>query len=420
MIRVLLAKDLRRARRNPTPWLVHLAMPLLITALIGMAFGRGSGGGGGMGRVKLALVDEDDSMLTRFLRGALTQREAGKHLEVNLTDRAEALGLLTNNQISAAVILPAGFTDDYLAGRQGVSLELVKNPAQSIYPAMVEELLGGVVTVLNALARPLQQAAPPWQTALDRPGGPDWTAMANLIQGSGEQLEAARPYLFPPLVGYTRESRTETPKEPTPGMGVFAFLLPGLTAVFLLFMADNAIRDLYREGRFGTLERYRTLRQHLIEFIAAKVLFALVILLIAMAILLGGGALLFGFSWRAPGLLALLGLSYGLFAAGFMAVIAGLAGKERRADILNTVLAMMMGLAGGCMFPADQLPGFLRTYVTPYMPTRWFVAAAHDLQSGGEGRVWLMATLGLLALGLVALWLAARLFTRRLERGIRA
>ncbi len=85
MIRVLLTKDLRRARRNPTPWLVHLAMPLLITALIGLSFGRGSGGGG-MGRIKLALVDEDDSMLTRFLRGALTQREAGKHLEVNLTD----------------------------------------------------------------------------------------------------------------------------------------------------------------------------------------------------------------------------------------------------------------------------------------------------------------------------------------------
>jgi hypothetical protein len=66
MIRVLLAKDLRRARRNPTPWLVHLAMPLLITALIGFAFGGGSSGGGGLGRIKLALVDEDDSVLTGF------------------------------------------------------------------------------------------------------------------------------------------------------------------------------------------------------------------------------------------------------------------------------------------------------------------------------------------------------------------
>ena len=420
MIRVLLAKDLRRAQRNPTPWLVHLAMPLLITALIGFAFGGGSSGGGGLGRIKLALVDEDDSVLTGFLRGALNQSDAGKHLEVTFTERAEAMRLLTENRISAAAIIPAGFTDDYLAGRNGVVLELVKNPAQSYYPAIVEELLGALVTALNALARPLQQEAPAWQAAFDRPGGPDWTAVSALIQGSGDRLESARAYLFPPLIGYGRESRAEAAKAEESGLNVFAYLLPGLTAVFLLFMADNAVRDLYREGRFGTLERYRTIRQNLIEFIAAKVLFALVVLLMATAILLGGGSWLFGFSWRLPLPLVALCVAYAFFAAGLMAFIAGLAGKERRADLLNTVVAMALGLAGGCMFPAEQLPAFLRELITPYMPTRWFVAAVHELQLGTVGKVWLSALGGLFALGLAGLWAAARLFARRLERGIRA
>jgi ABC-2 type transport system permease protein len=420
MIRVLLAKDLRRARRNPTPWLVNLAMPLLITALIGLAFGGSSSGGGGLGRIKLALVDEDDSVLTGFLRGALNQREAGEHLELTLTDRASAMRLLTENQISAAAIIPAGFTADYLAGRSNVVLELVKNPAQSYHPAIVEELLSALVTGLNALARPLQQEAPAWQAALDRPGGPDWTALAALIQGSGDRLESARAYLFPPLIGYGRESRVEPNKAEAPGLSVFAYILPGLTAVFLLFMADNAVRDLYREGRFGTLNRFRTIRQNLLEFILAKVLFAIVVLLIASTILLGGGSWLFGFSWRLPLPLAALCLAYAFFAAGLMSFIAGLAGKEQRADMLNTVVAMGLGLAGGCMFPAEQLPAFLREIITPYMPTQWFVLAARELQSGSAGQVWLWALGGLLGLGLACLWAAAALFTRRLERGIRA
>ena len=45
MIGVLLAKDLRRAWRNPLPWVIFLALPLCVTALIGLAFGGKSDGG---------------------------------------------------------------------------------------------------------------------------------------------------------------------------------------------------------------------------------------------------------------------------------------------------------------------------------------------------------------------------------------
>jgi hypothetical protein len=103
-----------------------------------------------------------------------------------------------------------------------------------------------------------------------------------------------------------------------------------------------------------------------------------------------------------------------------MAFIAGLAGKEQRADLLNTVVAMGLGLAGGCMFPAEQLPLFLREGVTPFMPTRWFVVGVRELQSGIAGHVWLSALFGLLGLGLASLWASTLMFGRRLQRGTRA
>src|SRR5678816_397647 len=80
MLRVLLAKDLRRTRRNPLPLVINILIPLVITALVGLTFG-GKSDSGSLGRIRFALVDEDKTILSDFLRGAANQREGGKYLE---------------------------------------------------------------------------------------------------------------------------------------------------------------------------------------------------------------------------------------------------------------------------------------------------------------------------------------------------
>jgi ABC-type multidrug transport system permease subunit len=418
LIGILVAKDLRRAWRNPIPYVIHLAMPVLITALIGLAFGR-SASEGGLGRIRLAIVDEDDSPLTRFLRGALNQADRGKSFDPVFTTREAAMRDIAENRLSAVAVIPRDFTRHYLTGDSGVTLELVKNPAQSFHPAIVEEMLQMLVTALNAVARNFQSDFPEWQAAFNRPGGPDFTKAGSLMIRSGEKLQAAQSILFPPLVGLEKEQRPDAKKIQNPGWNVFAFILPGMAAVFLLFLADVAVRDLYREGRFGTLERFHSLRQGLRVFVSAKVVFALVILLIGAAILLEGGALMFRFQWKHPVPLVFVALAYAFFAAGFMALMAALAGKEKRADVLNNVVAMGLGLAGGCMFPAEQLPGFLREHITPLMPTQWFTAAVRGMESGMPGHGWVWTSLELAILGWALISMAAWLFHRRIARGIR-
>jgi ABC-2 type transport system permease protein len=255
--------------------------------------------------------------------------------------------------------------------------------------------------------------------------------VADLVVQTGERIESARHYLFPPLIGYGKvKPRPEDEGNAGPSLagqaganpvaGIFWFILPGMAAMFLLFIADNAVRDLYREQRFQTLQRFRTLRHGLVIFVGAKVAFAMVILLISSLILFGGGAMVFRFHWSSPVALAVLTVAYALFAAGFMALIASLAGTEKRADTLNTIIAMGMGLVGGCMFPRDQLPAFIGSQVTPLMPTFWFADAARALQTGMAGHSWVDATLMLTAVGLTFIGLAAWIFRQRLERGARS
>jgi ABC-type polysaccharide/polyol phosphate export permease len=81
---------------------------------------------------------------------------------------------------------------------------------------------------------------------------------------------------------------------------------------------------------------------------------------------------------------------------------------------------MALGLVGGCAFPANQLPAFLREHVTTLMPSYWFVDTARNLQFGGADVAWGLVTLKLVLLSVVLLALAAVLFRRKFKMGLRA
>jgi ABC-type multidrug transport system permease subunit len=429
MLRVLLAKDLRRARRNPLPWLINLIVPLAMTALIGMVFG-GKSGSGALGRIRFAVVDEDKSVLSDFLRGSANQNEGGKHLEPVFMERADALREINANKISAVLIIHTNFMRNYLTAREPVSLDLIKNPAESIHPAVLEELLGAVVTGLNAISRNFNSEFPDWQAVFEGKG--DYHRVSFLIERAGDKLKTAKKYINPPLVSYEKEApathqtsaagnSAQSGKSTGDGLGgVFAFLLIGLSAMFLLFLGQNAMTDLHREVRYRTFERYQTLRDSLTPFIVGKVLFAVVMLLLCSAVMLGGGGLIFRVHWQHPVVLLVLALGYAGFTAAFFAVLVALVPDERRAALLNNIAGMALGIVGGCAFPAKQLPAFLRDHVTPWMPSNWFVETARNLQSSGENVAWGFVLLKLAALSVILIALAALLFRRKFKTGLRA
>lgn len=430
MLRVLLAKDLRRAWRNPLPWCINLALPLCIAALIGLVFG-GHSEDDALGKIHFAVVDEDDSLLTGLLRGAANQGRGGKYLQPEFLTRAEAMRQINASQLSAVVIIPTNFTSNYFSGSEKATLELIKNPAESIHPAVLEELLGVVTTSLNAIARNFQSEFPEWRAVFS--GKEDYRKVASLIERGGEKLKTAKAFVNPPLVSYTKEKPQPKPKpdEPTgagskvaetkksPAFNVFAYLLAGLSAMFLLFIASNGMGDLHREVRLRTFHRYHTMHERLLPFVTGKVIFTVVLLLISSAIMLGGGALIFHIHWSQPFALALLALGYATFAAGLMATLASIISDERTANVLNNIAGMALGLVGGCAFPAERLPVFLREHVTPLLPSYWFTTAVRDLEFGGGNLSWPWVALKLAATGAALIGLAVLLFRRRFKAGLR-
>lgn len=418
LLGILLAKDLKRVRRNPVPWLLALLLPFLITGLIGFVFG-GSGSGGGLGTIRIAVVDEGDSVLTEILRNSFNHPNDDQpvQFEAVLLERDEAVARVTNNELSAALVVPANFLDQFLAGEEPAALELIKNPAQGIHPAIVEEMTATLVTVLNGARRVLGDELPKWREVFDDEGEFDLLTVGGLLVDAGNDLAVVRDYLFPPLITFASSTRADASEPARPEASLFGYVLLGLIALCLLMMADQGMRDLYREFRFRTLLRYRTARESLMTFISSKVIFAAVTVVLGAVIMFAGGAAIFGIDWPHPFVLAALTVCYAAFAAGFLGLLAALAGSERRADLLNTLVVMVVGLAGGCMFPPEMFPPFLREVIMPLMPTAWFAEAGRGLLSGDPNASTLMAGFKLAGMGVVCIGLAAIMFRWRIGRG---
>src|SRR5438034_10633486 len=340
MLWTLLIKDLRRARHNPWPYLLNLALPLCNTALIGLVFGPSSKGGG-LGQITFAVVDEDDSVLSSLLRGAMNQGDFKKHLEARF-------------------------------------LEII-----------------------------------------EKEGRPDMKRIAGLLVRVGDRFEQAGHYLFPPLIGYEATTHKKAKAE-GPALNIFAFLLPGMAAMFLLFLADHAIRDLYREISARTLDRFRTLNDRLLPFIVSKVVLAMAVVVLGSIVIFGGSVLIFGIHWERPLAMAGVILAFGLFGSGFMAFLAALARSERRANAVNSVMVMCLSFVGGSFFPARQLTPLFRDHLSPLMPNYWFIETLRELQSGGGEMPWAWTALKLSVFGLALVIAASWIFQRALAKGIRA
>lgn len=426
MLRALIGKDLCRAWRNPLPWLLNLALPLCLTAIIGLAFGGGGSDDNQLGRIKFAIVDQDDSILSQFLRGAVGQEKAAQYLDPVFLDRAAALRQLNDSKLSAVLVIPTNFTSNYLTG-QKVELELVKNPAEQIHPAVLEELLGVVTTAMNALSRNFFAEFPNWRRIAEGKAEPHEIGL--LVESTGNKFKALRNYLDPPLVGLnqndkkTSDSTLPSPKTSKPAsktsqpeFNLFAYVLGGMTAMFLLMLASQGMADLHREMAKHTFERYHTVRERLLPFVLGKALFTGAVVALGALILLGGGAIIFHIRWPRPIALAALTLTYVCFATGIMAVLVALAPDARYANAMNNVISMIFGLP--CVFPPENLPPLMRDHLAPALPTFWYAHTVRELWWSQAS--WHTTAIRLAAVALVCLLLAAFLFRRRFQKGIRA
>jgi ABC-type multidrug transport system permease subunit len=211
-------------------------------------------------------------------------------------------------------------------------------------------------------------------------------------------------------LGIDEQSATGAPRR----LNTFDQNVPGFSVTFLLLgMLLGVSLALLDEREWGTLERLRSMPAPLSALLVAKLAARIVVGVLQMLLLFVVGRMAFGIS-LGPEPWALLLPTFGIVFAGtaFGLVVAGLARSREAVLPLGSIVIVTMAAVGGCWWPIDLEPRWMRSLALG-LPTTWAMAAYNDLMIRRQTfTAALRPTAVLLAHGAaylaIGLWLFAR------------
>ena len=113
---LIVIKDLRRRLRNPAAVISMMLIPIVITLLVGLVFGRS--GRVELPRIRVLLVDNDDGLFSHFIRQAMQQERFAEMIELIEVEAAEGRAMIENGKASALIEKPVRVRQDHLGHDQ--------------------------------------------------------------------------------------------------------------------------------------------------------------------------------------------------------------------------------------------------------------------------------------------------------------
>lgn len=357
---IISLKDLRSRFRDRSALLVGIVVPLALAAIFNAVF---SGVAGGNVAIRLAVADDDHGAVARvFVDNVL----GGVSRSGVITVRAEpslaaARRQVSSGSVSAAIVVPAGFTAAVEAN-QPAALQVIGNADAPISTEVARSIANGYTAELNRVRLSVATAA-------------------SLRSGSDvTQLIAAATATEPPVEVVDQSTAT---KELNPK----SFYAAGMAVFFVFFTVQFGVTGLLEERANGTLARLLAAPIRRSSILAGKMLTSLILGVVSMSVLVVATTLLFGASWGNPVGVAVLIVAAVLAAMGIMALVATMARSAEQAGNSQSVVAVILGLLGGTFFPVARAPGVLST-ITFLTPQAWFLRGLGDLRAGHLGAVW--------------------------------
>ncbi|WP_330275882.1 ABC transporter permease [Lentzea sp. NBC_00516] len=356
---LIAARDLRERARDRTAYVLALVLPLGLAGIFTLILGNV---GGDSQLFRYAVVDSDRGAIARtFTDEVLRGAASSGAIEIRpAATEQEARTLVDKGEATAAFLLPAGLTEDVLAGRAArievvgdvdapTGTQVARSLAQSYTDRLTAVRQAVAATIHSGLTTSPAELAAEAAAALPRVTVAEDTT-------TSRQLDAKTQYAA--------------------GMAVF----------FLFFAVQLGVTGLLEERRTGTMARLLAAPVRRSSILAGKLLTSVIIGVLSMTVLVVASSLLMGARWGNPLGVAMLVLSGVLAATGAMAVVAALAKTPDQAGGWQAVIAIVLGSLGGAFFPVAQAGGVLEV-LSLAAPHRWFLRGLADLAGGDVAAV---------------------------------
>lgn len=409
----ILRRDLTRYWRNPLRTALLFAIPLVMAAAVALAFG---GGGGDSITIKILLFDEDDSLLSKLLKGAAGSSEMEQYLEV-IPVGEEGYEMMERGEASALIHLQEDFTADYLNGEQ-TTIKVVKNPSERFLPRVVDEGVHIGAVGLSEASRVFRAELEQVGQFAEGNGFPADLAVAGLSTGINQKLSGLEQYLFPPIVDLESVTlKPEGPEDDTKDLNILAYILPGYSIMGILFFAQSATRDILLDRESGLLRHLLTAPVSPTDYLLGKCLSVFVVSTLGFLFLVIIG-IAAGVNWGPPLAVAALVLASALAAGGLLVLIMSVVGSERQGDTLTTIVIIISSMLGGAFVPVSQLPEFIKP-VSAATIVYWASEGFTKLIVFDQGFGAIVPNLIVLTVvGIAFMLIGALVLKRKIERGV--
>ncbi|WP_327635210.1 ABC transporter permease [Kribbella sp. NBC_00482] len=373
---VIAAKDLRQRFRDRSALVLGFVAPIAVAALMSFAFS-----GVENFHADVALVDNDRGQIAAALRTALTGPELSEVLTIrDAGDEAEARRLIGDGDVGAAFVVPRGFSAAAV-GDEPVGLRVLADPDEPLQAEVARAVADAYVTQLNADRLSVH-------TAL----------AAGVSRSRSDELAAA-------VAGLRLPESVEARPTGYRQLTTASYYAPAMGILFVLFAIGFTARSYFAEARTGTLERIAAAPVRRGAVLLGKSLAVFVYSVASLGTLAVVSSLAFGARWGPvlPAAALIIALSAVLVA--FTALVVAVAGTERQADGIASMVTFALLLLGGNFVLVSQAPETLRTLAL-LTPNGWALRGFTDLATGAAATSAIQPVLIILgmagALGAVA------------------
>ncbi|MBT3322494.1 MAG: ABC transporter permease [Anaerolineae bacterium] len=414
-------KDTLIAFRDRNAILLMIAAPLMISMIMGAAFGNMGGNTSPISEISLIIVNADKGELGKNFTEIISSIDVESSEGIKplfaveeYIDKDEAIAQVEIGKARGVLYIPVDFSTHVENRGESVNpplLEVYTDPSASISPGIIRGVVQRIVNGFNTISIGNNVAVEQIFENLDENSAQEiYANLENL-----EEIIIAENESFGKVEG-RRERIIITSKTLGAGedLDLLGYFVPSMSIFFLMFAAFEGTRSILEEERDGTLHRLMITPTSIIEILLGKIGGTFLTGILQFVILVAISALLFGVHWSDSLLpLILLTIVTVIAVTSLGAFLAGFSRNANQAGILGSTLNLVFAILGGNFILTTAFPDWL-TIISKLTVNRWALDGFSTLALSHGTLINILPNIAaLLGMAIFYFTLATVLFKRR-------
>ncbi|MDH6447651.1 MULTISPECIES: ABC transporter permease [unclassified Streptomyces] len=355
VVLAIAAKDLRQRLRDRSAWVIVFLAPVLITALMALAFTNNEDF-----RADIGVVDLDRGTAAT----GLTQVLRSPELEGTVRTRSygaesDARRAVDAGDVHVAIVVPAGFTEA-LNGGGSTPVRILDSVDYGLQAQLARAVTESYVAQVNA----------------------DRLSVATAVAAGAPRADVPRLAARAAVLRLPEQVRAQgLPDDP---LKVISYFGPSMGMFFVLFTVGFGARGYFVEQQQGTLDRIAAAPVGRGALLLGKSVSTFVYSLASLTTVTLVSWLVFDARWADPVGVAALSVALAVCVVTLTALVISLVRTEQQAQGLSSVLVFALVLLGGnFVFASGTTPTIRRLAL--FTPNGWALRGFTDLGTGVRG-----------------------------------